>query len=202
MPVTKADFMLVMGSNDLQVAEWASCLYHKGLAPLVICSGGIAHKNDLLSTDWHKPEATVFRDALIANAVPENIIYSDNVATNTAENIVNARYILATTRFEIASGLLVQKPFMERRALATAQHIWPAIAWTVTSEPVTFSEYLARWNRNLLINIIVGDMQRIMVYPKHGYFMPQSVPATAKVAFRELVRRGYREHLVSEVAAD
>lgn len=35
-----ADLILVLGSNDVRVAEHAANLYHQGLAPYVLFSGG------------------------------------------------------------------------------------------------------------------------------------------------------------------
>lgn len=36
----KSDFIFVLGSNDLRVADRAVEIYNQGLAPFVVCSGG------------------------------------------------------------------------------------------------------------------------------------------------------------------
>ena len=66
----RADLMLVFGTNDVRVASHAATLYHQGLAPRVIATGGIAHQGDLLATPWPRPEADVFADEMVRLGVP------------------------------------------------------------------------------------------------------------------------------------
>ena len=57
-----ADAILTLGSFDPKAAVHAAALWQAGLAPIVIMSGGIAHRGGLLDTGWDKTEAGVFAD--------------------------------------------------------------------------------------------------------------------------------------------
>ena len=48
-----------------------------------------------------------------------------------------------------------------------------------------------------LIHEMVGDVQRMMVYPRLGYQAPQETPPEVLVAFEELKARGYTRHLLA-----
>ena len=46
----KADVIVALGSNDIRVADRAYEVYQQGLAPVVFCTGGLAHIGDLNQT--------------------------------------------------------------------------------------------------------------------------------------------------------
>src|SRR5262245_117483 len=105
-----ADFLLVFGTNDLRVATLAADLYHQGLAPLALTTGGIAHNGDLLATPWDRPEAVMFAEEMTRLGVPTDRILVEPRATNTAENVQFARALLEG---RAASAVAVVKPFMQ-----------------------------------------------------------------------------------------
>jgi len=86
---------------------------------------------------------------------------------------------------------------MERRALATADIVWPEIDCTVSSPPLTFEDYpteeipLAD-----VIAIMVGDFQRIILYAERGFQSQQDFPPVAMEAFLQLIAYGYDWHLI------
>jgi hypothetical protein len=43
---------------------------------------------------------------------------------------------------------------------------------------------------------MVGDLQRIKVYPEKGFQISQDIPDDVWKAYEELVRLGYTKHLV------
>jgi hypothetical protein len=47
-----------------------------------------------------------------------------------------------------------------------------------------------------VISIMVGDLQRIRVYPEKGFQIPQEIPADVWDAYEELVAAGYDTRLV------
>jgi hypothetical protein len=66
---------------------------------------------------------------------------------------------------------------------------------------VSFDDYLANYANSALtredvISIMVGDLQRIRLYPEKGFQIPQEIPDDVWTAFEELVRLGYDRHLV------
>jgi hypothetical protein len=45
---------------------------------------------------------------------------------------------------------------------------------------------------------MVGDLQRIKIYPEKGFQIPQKMPKSVWNAYRKLVQLGYVRHLVPE----
>ena len=77
---------------------------------------------------------------------------------------------------------------------------WPEPRFTVTSPQVTIPEYLEDAKKqgvteNAAVSVIVGDFQRMDLYAKKGYQIPQEIPEEAWAAFRQLVALGYDKQL-------
>jgi uncharacterized SAM-binding protein YcdF (DUF218 family) len=197
--LSKADAILVLCSYDTVVAERGAQLFLEGWAPLLIFSGGLGSITRRL---WHEPEADQFARIAVQLGVPEDRIVTENRSTNTGENILFTRRLLEERHIEVGKFLLVQKPYMERRSYATFRKLWPEKEIVVTSPRVSFDEYLTRCTNRALsttdvISIMVGDLQRIQLYPGKGYQIPQDIPGPVWSAFEELVRAGYDRHLIS-----
>jgi uncharacterized SAM-binding protein YcdF (DUF218 family) len=88
---------------------------------------------------------------------------------------------------------------MERRTYATFKKQWPkaGVKIIVTSPPISYDEYFNQANpKDLVINIMVGDLERISVYPDLGYQIKQAIPRQVFEAYQNLVRLGYTHHLI------
>ena len=192
-----ADAILVLCSHDTAVADRGAQLFLDGWAPLLIFSCGQGANTSRL---WSEPEADRFARIALERGVPDDRILIENRSTNTGENVEFTRRLLAERELDPASFILVQKPYMERRAYATFMKRWPEKRAIVTSPPVPFAEYLARYSNQTLterdvIGIMVGDLQRIREYPARGFQIPQEIPGDVWDAFEELVRLGYDTHV-------
>lgn len=190
----KSDCILVLGSHDLRVAERGAELYLQGYAPLLIMSGGLGN---LTKDLWTESEAEKFARIAIEMGVPENKILVEPRSTNTGENILFTRQLLSEKGIQVQSLILVQKPYMERRSYATIKKQWPEPEVLVTSPQISFEDYPnEEIPADKVINVMVGDLQRIIEYPKKGFQIPQEVPDDVLKAFRFLVENGYDKHLV------
>jgi uncharacterized SAM-binding protein YcdF (DUF218 family) len=186
------EVIMVLGTNDTRVAEYAADLYKQNLAPYIVCSGGFGRV-----VTFSKPEAEVFRDILIAKGVPESVILVENKSTNTGENILFSMALLKEKGFDFKSLILAQRPFMERRMFATFKKHFPDIDCFVTSPPVSFEEYESDpVSKNLFINEMVGDLQRIKEYPAKGFQIAQDIPAPVWDAYEKLVGLGYTDFVL------
>ncbi len=195
----KADVMLVLGSHDLRVAKYAVDLYLRGLAPLVVVSGGVAHTDDLLKTGWTGTEAAEFARVIVAAGVPAEKILLEEQAKNTSENFSLSRPIIDCVLASWSSVLIVTKPYMERRAYATGAKLWPDKELLVTSLELSFDEYIGGdIARDDVINLMMGDLQRIDVYGKKGWQTEQNIPTEVWTAFEELKKLGYTKHLLKD----
>jgi uncharacterized SAM-binding protein YcdF (DUF218 family) len=196
--LAKADGILVLCSYDLVVAERGAKLFLEGWAPLLIFSGGLG---TITSRFWTEPEADRFAEIAVDMGVPREQIIVENQSTNTGENILFTKQLLAARQITPRKLILVQKPYMERRAYATCKKLWPQVEIVVTSPQMTFDDYLDQHsNRELtsedVISIMVGDLQRIRLYPVKGFQIHQEIPDEVWAAYEELVSAGYDKHLI------
>lgn len=196
--IAQADAILVLCSHDERVAERAAQLFHEGWAPLVIFSGG---QGSITRTLWDEPEAERFARIAVELGVPRESILIEPHSTNTGENIHFTKRLVAERGLDLQKFILVQKPYMERRAFATVLKLWPEKEWIVTSPQVSFGEYVAHYTNQALsvtdvVGIMVGDLQRIKIYPARGYQIAQEIPDEVWTAFEELVRAGYDKYLI------
>jgi hypothetical protein len=94
--------------------------------------------------------------------------------------------------------IAVQKPYMERRTLATFGQRWPEVEVIVTSPQIPFEDYPRTGiTRDDVIHIMLGDLQRLMVYAEKGWSARQDVPVEVQAAFARLVKAGYTGRLLS-----
>ncbi len=192
-----ADCIFMLGSYDIRVADYAIDLFHKRYAPYLLFSGGVIQRNEALGVFWDLPEADYFARHAVAREVPAERILVENRATNTGENFLFSRDLLRRKGFDFESFILAQKPFMERRVLATAQKLWQDVDFVVTSPPISCADYLdGDLPREALIQYIVGDFQRVKIYGDKGFQMPQHIPDEAWDAFEKLCALGYNQRLV------
>jgi uncharacterized SAM-binding protein YcdF (DUF218 family) len=194
----KADAILVLCSYDQRVAERGAQLFLEGWAPLLIFSGGLG---SITGRMWSEPEADRFAKIAFRMGVPPESVLVENRSTNTGENVVFTKRLLAERGLDPGKFMLVQKPYMERRAYATFRKLWPEKEALVTSAQVSFDEYLAQYTNPELsgddvVGIMVGDLQRIKVYPAKGYQIEQEIPREVWLAYEELSARGYDKHLI------
>ena len=196
--VGKADAILVLCSHDERVAERGAQLFLEGRAPLLIFSGG---QGAITKALWDEPEAERFARIATRVGVPRASILVEKNSTNTGENVQFTRKLLENKGLDPQRFIVVQKPYMERRAFATFLRYWPEKEVVVTSPQVSFRDYLAEYsNRSLsvadVVGIIVGDLQRIKLYPALGYQVAQDIPDEVWSAFEVLVRAGFDKYLI------
>ncbi|CAN5328484.1 YdcF family protein [soil metagenome] len=197
-PLQKADAIFVLCSHDTRVANRAAELFNNGYAPLVIVSGGAGK---LTEDIFDKPEAQVFKDILVRNGVPEDKIIVEPDASNTGENVRFTYALLQQLGKTLPSFILVQKPYMERRTYATFKKQWPDVTTkiTVTSPVMSYEDYMnsSSVDKDFVISVMVGDLQRIREYPKLGYQIEQEMPDGVWQAYETLVAAGYNKYLIA-----
>ncbi|HEU0253803.1 MAG TPA: YdcF family protein [Pyrinomonadaceae bacterium] len=198
--IAKADAIMVLCSHDERVAERGAQLFLEGWAPLIIFSGG---QGAITKSLWDEPEAERFARIATAMNVPRENILIESASTNTGENVQFTKRLLGERGLDPQKFILVQKPYMERRSYATFRRYWPEKEVIVTSPQVSFRDYLAEYSNRALsaadvVGIMVGDLQRIKLYPALGFQIAQEIPNEVWEAFEGLVRAGYDKYLISE----
>ena len=194
--LAKSGCILALGSHDLRVAHRAAELYLEGWAPLVVMSGGFGNFTQDM---WTETEADKFAAIAMQRGVPAGAILIENKSTNTGENILFTQQLLKQNGLDPQDFIVVQKPYMERRSYATFKKHWPDKNLLVTSPQIPFDEYATdEIPLEKVINIMVGDLQRIKLYPAKGFQIYQHIPIHIRDVYERLVALGFDQHLVKE----
>jgi uncharacterized SAM-binding protein YcdF (DUF218 family) len=189
-----SDCILVLGSLDLRVANRGAELYLEGMAPIIVFSGGLGKVTRAI---FSESEADLFARIALDMGVPAEAIFIENKSTNTGENIVFTQQMLEDKGLHPQRFLLVQKPYMERRSYATFKLHWPDKELLVTSPQIALEEYpTPEMPMERVIELMVGDLQRIKVYPAMGFQIVQEIPEEVWSAYEKLVGWGFTGHLV------
>ncbi|TXL86882.1 YdcF family protein [Streptomyces sp. IB2014 016-6] len=185
-----------LGSHDLGVADTAVDFYRRGMVPLIVFTGATSR-----TTEDRMPrgEAIHYRERAVALGVPAADVLVEPQARNTGENISLSRALLAEADVTVSSVLLISKPYEERRAYATARKLWPEVEIVSASTPMTFDAYVdSIGDASLVLDMLVGALQRLMIYPKQGFMIPQPVPDDVVAAYERLRREGFTSRIVAD----
>ncbi|MEV6954942.1 YdcF family protein [Streptomyces sp. NPDC051183] len=187
-----------LGSHDLGVADTAAELYRTGMAPLLVFTGATSP-----TTQERMPrgEAVHYRERALDLGVPSSAVLVEPRARNTGENIRFSRELLEEAGVDVSSVLLISKPYEERRAYATARKLWPEVEIVSTSSPMTLDEYVdSIGDARLVIDMLVGALQRLLIYPAQGFMISQQVPGDVTEAYERLCRHGFTSRLLRDEA--
>ena len=196
-PLEKADCILGLGSTDLRTAEWCAELFHEMYAPVVVFTGA---RGRMARDVFVENEAEVFAKVAKSREVPESAIIVESHAMNTGENIRFSYDALKNANKLPRKLILVTKPYMLRRAYATFKMQWPDKNCKIICSAIdeSFEEYCEdeKYPFSYVVNVMVGDLQRIIEYPALGFQIPQDVPQEVLDAYNELLKRGYTKQLM------
>lgn len=184
-----------LGGHDLGVAEFAAELYRRGFFPVLVFTGN----NSATTADrFPAGEASAFRERAIELGVPDTTIIVEPRARNTGENFSFSRRALEERGIHVDSVMVISMPGMERRAYATCRKAWSEVDVVCASQPIDFDRYVQAFgDHRLVIDDLVGDLQRVMEYPRLGFAIAQDVPDDVMAAYDQLVRSGFTSRIVS-----
>ncbi|WP_150250370.1 YdcF family protein [Nocardiopsis deserti] len=192
--VRSCDVAIALGCNDIGVAAYSAELYHAGLFPALVFTGG---NSPSTAEVFPRGEAVHFRERALELGVPDSVILVEPEASNTGQNITFSRRALEVNGIVPATVLLVCMPYMERRAFATARKLWPEVEVVCASVPLSLGDYVKETgDAGLVIDMMVGDLQRVMEYPKLGFAIDQEVPRAVRDAYESLVASGFDSRLI------
>jgi uncharacterized SAM-binding protein YcdF (DUF218 family) len=188
------DVGIGLGSHDLSVATTIAELYHRGMFPLVVFTGA---NSPTTAQRFPRGEAVHYRDHAAALGMPADAILIEPTATNTGENITRTRDLLADAGRMPRTVTLVSRPYQQRRAYATCRKLWPEVEPICAATPLPLADYIASiGDESRVINMLVGDTQRIEVYADRGFAIPQPMPEKVRAAMSLLINEGYTQRLV------
>lgn len=201
MELGPADCIIGFGCINDTIPVRCAQLYREGWAPRVLFTGGLG-RNTL--GRWKQTEAERFAAIAVDHGVPETAILLEDRSTNSAENILFTREKLERAGLARGRLICVHKPFMTRRLYAAMKVYWPEADAIYTSPQITPEEHIRNsmdqgLTEQSAIDIVVGDFQRMEVYARKGYQIPQEIPPRAWEAFYSLVKQGCTSELVEPV---
>jgi uncharacterized SAM-binding protein YcdF (DUF218 family) len=187
---SKVDCIIGLGSYDIRVAEKSSALFKGGSAPLLLFTGKLGNWT---KDKWTEIEADIFCEHAIKLNVPAEKILLEKQATNIGENIIYAKNMLYDYNIFPKKIILVTKPNTTRRALATCKKQWTDVEVMVAAPDFDSLDQQITKTTTLefLINEMVGDTQRMVLYSYAGFQIRQEVPPVVRDAYNYLIARGY-----------
>ena len=188
------DVGIGLGSHDPGVAVAAVDLFLRGMFPYVVFTGA---NSPTTVERYPRGEAIHYREYAVEHGVPPESVLIETRATNTAENMTFTRALLAEQQIDARSVIIMSRPYQQRRAYATCRKLWPEVEVLCTSRPLALDDYVASiGDVKRVIDMLVGDTQRIDVYAQLGFAIPQEVPASVRQAYGKLVHAGFTSRLV------
>ncbi|MFD9880229.1 YdcF family protein [Streptomyces alboflavus] len=185
---------IALGSHDLGVATAAANLYRAGFFPTLVFTGG---NSPTTRARFPRGEAVHYREHALSFGVPDEAILVEPNAANTGQNITFSRHLLQRTGIEVESLMLISKPYMERRSYATCRKLWPEAQVICASEPLSLDAYIKSiGDEKLVIDMLVGDLQRVIEYSALGFAIAQDVPQNVHAAYERLARSGFDSRLI------
>lgn len=180
-----SDVIFVFGSQDLTVPRHAADLYQAGYARSVLVTGRFG---PMTVNAFDKAEALVFKDELMRRQVPEQAITTEAEAGNTLENVRFGMAALRAVGQRPRSALLVSKPFVTRRCLATFARQHPEVAVRGCPPPGSAD---ARRDRSpdAFAARLVAELQRLERYAARGDIAHQAIPPLVLATARRLDAR-------------
>jgi hypothetical protein len=205
----KVDVILCLGSNDTRVAERAADLYKSGVSPLVVFSGCVGELTRGLFGGLSEAEA--FARVAETQGVPRSAMLIEDRSTNTGENARFSSELLLASGRQVKEVLVLTKPFMERRALATFLVQWPrregdSPHFLISSPQIPLSLYpdaddARGLSLSSILSVMAGDMQRVAIYPPRGFQAYMAIPPATWEALQVLITKGgFTRHLIKAAA--
>ncbi|MFJ9550751.1 YdcF family protein [Streptomyces erythrochromogenes] len=183
-----------LGSHDLGVADTTVDLYQRGMAPLIVFTGATSPTT---RAKMPRGEAVHYRERALERGVPPEDVLVEPNARNTGENIRFVRTLLEDAGRSVDSVLLVSKPYEERRAYATTRKLWPEVEVVSASTPMTFETYVdSIGDPKLVVDMLVGALQRLQLYPAEGFMIQMPVPDPVLAAYQRLHDQGFTSRVV------
>ncbi len=182
-PLEKCDLIIGCGCSDLHIPIKCASLLKQGYGSKILFAGGLGKQTEDF---FEKTETEIYKDIAMQNGISSHDIIIETKSSNTGDNFRFAEEILKNQDVKYDKILIVHRPFDERRTLSCAQSILKKNHLIITSPDITFDEFFDTLDNKPYqdiigeISVIVGDIQRIIVYPQFGWQLENYVPEEIK----------------------
>ena len=197
----KCDLIIGCGCQSLTIPITCANLYKQGYADKIIFAGGLGK---ITKYHFKKAEAEMYKEIAIQEGVPEEKIWIENKSTNTGDNFRFSKKIIDEENWNIKNILIVHNKFSERRTLSAAKAIIKDKELYITSAKVSFDDFIQSLQNKeekriiKIVSSMVGDIQRMIIFPHFGWQIKQEVPQEVQNAYRKLKSMGFDEFVISK----
>lgn len=203
-PIVPCDLIIGCGCANKMIPVRCAELYKTGYAPKILFAGG---KGKITSKEFSKSEAEIFKDIALDMGVSERDIILETKSTNTGDNFRFALDIIKERKMDVKKILIVHNPMNERRTLSSAKAILKDKEVHITSPITTFDEYIANLELSEdkiidKISVIVGDIQRLIIYPMVGFQVNVDVPDDVIASYQLLKKLGFDKYIITKDEID
>lgn len=182
----RVDAIVIGGCEDIGLAERAAELFHAGVSDLIVISG---YKQEGMEIT----EADLLANECIRLGVPTGAIQLEGNASNTGENILFSAELIKNLVSDLKNIILVHKPFMSLRFLATAEAQWPVPQprFYTTCQAISFEDYCQVNGLEATAWEMLGDFKRMDEYVAKGYQTQKQIPMNARNAYERVINSGF-----------
>lgn len=178
----------------MRVAKYAVDLFKKGFANHILFSGGL---NFFTKHIFPKSEAESFAEFAFSEKIPSEAKIIENNSTNTGDNILFSKHLLYSLNLKMKSIIEIRKPSMTLIIKLALDKEWNDVNFYISSPYYSlFDATHSHINLFMIINEIVGDLQRVIEYPKFGFQSETNIPDHFNNAYNSLIENGYNLHLI------
>jgi uncharacterized SAM-binding protein YcdF (DUF218 family) len=173
--IEPADLCFVFGTRTgvNEFADETTRLWSGGFFPRVLISGGVTPGDG-------RSEAIVMREKLIERGVSSDVIFMEERATNTGENVEFSLPVIerAMGLANVKSLIAIGKFRTSRRYLMTLQRHWPEVRKMFV--PVHYHNVAPeRWmDHAALRDGVLAEWARIVPYFEKGFIQEVDLPGT------------------------
>lgn len=195
--IEPCDIIMGCGCINIDIPVYCAQLLKEGYGKKILFAGGLGK---LTKYQFNKSEAEVYRDIALDEGVSASDILLETTSTNTGDNFLLSKKLLDENNCQ--KILIVHKPYSERRTLLTALKQLPDYTWLITSPCSQFDVYLSymQMDEDVFqnqVSLMVGDVQRCMIYPELGYMLESDIPSQVMESYAYLKDKGFDDYVIS-----
>lgn len=200
-PLEVCDIIIGCGCADLEIPVKCANLYKQGYAKKVLFAGGLGK---ITKDKFAKPEAIIYKEIAIREGIKEEDILIEDKSTNTGDNFRFAINILNKNNIKYDKILIVHKSVNERRTLSSAKAIFKDKDIIITSPDNSFDLFIKHLDESSperteqIIGTLLGDIQRMIIYPQFGWQVENKVPNSVINAYNYLKKLGYTKYIFNK----
>ncbi|MCI8547303.1 MAG: YdcF family protein [Bacilli bacterium] len=199
----RCDIIIGCGCLDVNVPKKCASLFKDGYASKILFTGGYGTKGQ-----FSMPEAFVFKNVAMDEGVQEEDILVEDEATNTGDNFRYSLRVLEKNSVFCDKILIVHNALSTRRTYLTAINIFQNKKIMITYPELTFDTFYQKLKYKTFkelrytVSVVLGDIQRIIVYPQLGWMSYEKVPESIIESYYILKEMGFDQFIMNKEKID